>query len=89
MHWDGYNPHYTVPKDDGKNSVFASALWIGGIDAGGQLHASVQTYRQTNTDYWPGPIDGLSTPIGSSTSLDFNRIWKIDKWKINLCSCCL
>ncbi|MBK9424022.1 MAG: T9SS type A sorting domain-containing protein [Bacteroidetes bacterium] len=82
MHWDGYNSHYTVPKDDGKNSVFASALWIGGIDAGGQLHASVQTYRQTNTDYWPGPIDGLSTPIDSSTSLDFNRIWKIDKWKI-------
>ena len=82
MHWDLYNPRYTVPKASGKNSVFTSAPWIGGIDQGGQIHLAAQTYRQTGIDYWPGPIDEVSVPFDSSLSLQFDRIWKIDKWKI-------
>lgn len=82
MHWDGDNSSYEVPKGSGLSPVFASALWIGGIDAGGQIHTAVQTYRQTGADYWPGPISGISTPMDSSTCLQFNRIWKIDKWKV-------
>lgn len=82
MHWDRNYASYEVPKNSGLKSVFSSALWIGGIDAGGQLHTAVQTYRQTGTDYWPGPISGLSMPMDSATCLQFNRIWKIDKWKL-------
>lgn len=65
MWWDpvGAIAHYEVPKvpkgstESVKNSIFAGALWIGGIDAGGQLKVAAQTYRQTGNDFWPGPLD--------------------------------
>ncbi len=82
MHWDLNSAKYEVPKGLGKNSVFASALWVGGIDEGGQIHLAGQTYRQTGNDFWPGPIDGINTSFDSTSCLKFDRIWKIDKWKI-------
>jgi hypothetical protein len=45
---------YEVPKGSGKHSYFAAALWIGGLDQGGQLRTAAQTYRQTGNDFWPG-----------------------------------
>jgi type IX secretion system substrate protein/two component regulator with propeller domain len=82
MHWNLINSKYEVPKGSGKNSVFASALWIGGLDSGGNLHLAAQTYRQTGEDYWPGPIDGISMPFDSLSCRHYNRIWKIDKYEI-------
>lgn len=82
MHWDLSNAKYEVPKGSGKNSVFTSALWIGALDQAGQLHLSAQTYRQTGDDFWPGPIDEISVPFDSASTIAFNRVWKIDKWKI-------
>jgi hypothetical protein len=82
MHWDFADPKHEVPKGSGKHSVFASALWIGGLDSGGNLHMAAQTYRQTGVDYWPGPIDGISVPFDSSTCIAFDRVWKVDKWKV-------
>jgi len=83
MHWNGINtPRYEVPKNSGKNSVFASALWIGGLDASGQLHTAAQTYRQTGQDFWAGPIGNISIPFDSNSCRQFDKIWKIDKWKI-------
>src|SRR5438105_1660145 len=38
MWWDLVgNARYEVPKNSGKYSLFAGALWIGGEDAGGTL----------------------------------------------------
>jgi len=82
MHWDLSTGKYEVPKGSGKHSVFASALWIGGFDQGGQLHIAGQTYRQTGIDYWPGPISGISVPLDTAVAMQFNKIWKMDKWKI-------
>lgn len=82
MHWDYSNPEYEVPKGSNKHSIFASALWIGGYDAGDNLHLAGQTYRQTGTDYWPGPVDGISIPFDSSSCIAFDKIWKMDKWKV-------
>ncbi len=82
MHWDYTNPKYEVPKGSGKHSVFASSLWIGALDQAGMLHTAAQTYRQTGNDFWPGPIDGINMPFDSSTCRAFDRIWKINKWKI-------
>ncbi len=82
MHWDLSNAQYKVPKDSGKHSVFASALWIGGLDANGQLHTAAQTYRQTGIDYWPGPIGSISVPFDSASCMQFDRIWKMYKWRI-------
>ena len=47
---------YEVPKDGNKHSMFAGALWIGGVDDGGQLKVAAMTYRQSGNDFWPGPL---------------------------------
>src|SRR5687768_11795769 len=45
MWWDLTNPKYEIPKGSGDHSLFAGSLWIGGIDAGGQLKVAAMTYR--------------------------------------------
>ncbi|MBL0341753.1 MAG: T9SS type A sorting domain-containing protein [Bacteroidetes bacterium] len=84
MHWDLTNSKYEVPKNSGKHTVFASAFWIGGMDASGQLHVAAQTYRQTGMDFWPGPIDGISLPFDTTSCTHFNKIWKISKWEVEM-----
>lgn len=59
MWWDLNNGRYEIPKGSGKHSMFAGALWIGGYDDNGQLKVAGQTYRQSGTDYWPGPLDNV------------------------------
>lgn len=86
MHWDlggNGNALYEVPKDSGKQSNFASALWIGGLDNGGQLHGGAQTYRQGGVDFWPGPLDTITATIDSTTSMNYDKIWKVSYTDIN------
>ncbi len=70
MWWDLVNnAMYEVPKvETGQtpdNSLFAGAIWIGGIDQNNQLKVAWQTYRQTGNDFFPGPLDGAG---GTTTS---------------------
>jgi len=81
-HWDLLNPKYEVPKNSGHHSVFASAFWIGGIDQQGELRVAAQTYRQTGSDYWPGPISGMTIPFDLNSCQEFNKIWKVNKYTI-------
>lgn len=73
MWWDLSNGIYEIPKGGGLHSIFAGSLWIGGIDAGGQLKVAAQTYRQTGNDFWPGPLDT------ANASVDFDVCAKYDK----------
>ena len=59
MWWDLSNGRYEIPQGSGKHSMFAGALWIGGYDDNGQLKVAGQTYRQSGSDYWPGPLDNV------------------------------
>ncbi len=77
------NAEYEVPKFSGKNCAFASSVWVGGLDGGGQLHMAGMTYRQNGVDFWPGPLDTLSGGIDSTTSSQYNRIWKLTSNDIN------
>ncbi len=86
MFWDIYgsqNARYEVPKGTGKSAQFASAFWIGGLDNGGLLHEAAQTYRQTGSDYFTGPLDTINGTTDSIVSNQFDRLWKIDKITIN------
>ena len=56
MCWDLNDAKYEVPKGSGIHSIFTHDLWIGGVDDGGQLRVTAQTYRQGGSDYWPGPV---------------------------------
>lgn len=79
MWWDLVNAQYEIPKGSAKTSLYAGALWIGGIDAGGQIKVAAQTYRQTGNDMWAGPITLSSVTINSSRCLDFDKVWRIRK----------
>jgi hypothetical protein len=81
LFWDlSTNPGFEVPKGSGKHTLFTGNLWIGGVDAGGQLHMAAQTYRQTGTDFFQGPI---STAYSSAYDNQWNYVWKINKSTID------
>lgn len=79
MWWDLANAQYEVPKGSKLTSIFAGALWIGGLDAGGQIKVAAQTYRQTGYDFWGGPIDTVSKSIAPSRCNDFDKHWRVTK----------
>jgi hypothetical protein len=77
----GY-PAYRVPKDSLTTTIFCGALWVGGFDAGHQLHIAAQTYHQNGTDFWPGP---MMDSINYSTHQDslWDHVWLIYKSTID------
>lgn len=73
---------FEVPQGSGKQTIYAGGLWIGGYDAAGSLKLAAQTYRQTGTDFFPGPVDTAGV-YGSSYDSTYNRVWKINKCDID------
>jgi len=78
MWWDLVgNAQYEVPINSKKYSLFAGALWIGGKDQGNNLHVAAQTYRQSGSDFWPGPVDTNTATISSEVCLKYDKHWKL------------
>ncbi len=83
MWWDLVgNAEYEVPKGSGKNSLFAGAIWIGGKDAAGNLKVAAQTYRQSGSDFWPGPVDTRDATITADVCSQYDKHWKITKAEV-------
>ncbi|MDQ3109828.1 MAG: T9SS type A sorting domain-containing protein [Bacteroidota bacterium] len=78
LFWDYTNPGFEVPKGAGTHMISAGALWVGGLDAGGQLRLGAQTYRQSGNDFYPGPIMTQSSYSAANDVL-WNRVWKINR----------
>ncbi|MCU0345907.1 MAG: hypothetical protein MUC59_03110 [Saprospiraceae bacterium] len=61
--WDRSDGKYVVPKvplgQTPVSSIYAGAVWLGGLDDGGNLKVACQTYGNNNgnSDFWPGPLD--------------------------------
>jgi hypothetical protein len=55
MWWDFIRARYEVPINSNRHSLFAGALWMGGLDANQQLKIAALRFRQGN-DYWTGPL---------------------------------
>jgi hypothetical protein len=83
MWWDLNTARYEVPKGGDAHSIFSGALWVGGLDAGGQLKVAAMTYRQTGNDFWPGPLDTTSVSIDGATCAAFDRHWKITRKEVD------
>jgi len=47
---------YEVPKGGGISSLYAGALWMGGISPDQQLKLAALTFRNRGNDYWTGPL---------------------------------
>ncbi|MCO6480408.1 MAG: hypothetical protein J5I94_27450 [Phaeodactylibacter sp.] len=60
--WDGNDGRYVVPKVPPGvpevSSIFAGAVWLGGVDEAGNLKVAAQTYGRGSgtTDFWSGPL---------------------------------
>lgn len=81
--WDLTDAVYVIPKVDPTtgaievSSMFAGALWIGGIDAGGQLKIAAQTYRQSGNDFWPGPLNDDGS-VNQDVCSAYDLHWKVE-----------
>ena len=88
MWWDLVNGKYLVPKPaqgaNGPTSLFAGALWIGGIDASGTLKLAGQTYRQSGNDYWPGPLASATASTDAATCATWDKFYKVRKDQVKL-----
>ncbi|MCB0596724.1 MAG: hypothetical protein H6557_25540 [Lewinellaceae bacterium] len=59
--WDGSGDgRYVVPKVPPGvpevSSLYAGAVWLGGVDEAGNLKVAAQTYSSRGEDFWPGPL---------------------------------
>jgi hypothetical protein len=82
MWWDLTTAKYEVPKGSGKHSLYAGALWIGGIDAGGQIKVAAQTYHQTGNDFYGGPLNTTTVNITPDKCREYDRFWKVTKAEV-------
>ena len=88
--WDpvGQTPYYEVPIGSGKNSIYAGAIWIGGVDNLGQIKTAAQTYRQAGAnDFWAGPIsrDTVGPSYGqvsTTTCTSYDRFFTVTKAEV-------
>jgi len=84
MWWNLSDAQYEVPKNEGVHSLFAGSLWIGGMDNNSNLKIAAMTYRQTGSDFYPGPLnpDMESEDYGTTSADDcdeYNQHWVISK----------
>ena len=85
MWWDLNSvAKYEIPKVTDanairKNSMFAGAIWVGGLDVGGNLKVAAMTYRQSGNDYFPGSLDTSSGEIDKVRCEEYDKIWKVNR----------
>ncbi|MBL7884787.1 MAG: T9SS type A sorting domain-containing protein [Bacteroidia bacterium] len=71
-----------APKNSSRQTVFSSGIWIGGLDQSNTLHQAAKIYSTNETDFQPGPLDTISGTSDSITAIYYNKIWKVDRLKI-------
>jgi len=80
--WDGTNGRYVVPKPPPGvpevSSIFAGAVWLGGLDPGGGLKVAAQQYGRSrgNFDYYPGPLTDEGT-TSKDTCANWDRFFTV------------
>ncbi len=73
LFWRGSGNVYTVPKDGQANAIFASGIWLGGLDEDEQLRFAGTAYGPF--EYFPGPLNELGDP--PSDCSEYDRIFNV------------
>ena len=73
---------YEVPKGSGKTSMFAAALWIGGLDVNNQLRLAAVRFRQVGDDFWTGPLTLVGASVEQSTCSEWDKHFKITRAEV-------
>ncbi|MEO1514424.1 MAG: hypothetical protein AAFV95_05405 [Bacteroidota bacterium] len=83
--WDGNaNGSYIIPKVEPgsgapeRSSIFAGAVWLGGVDDANILRVAAQTYGSSRglSDFWPGPLTDEGV-VDAETCNDWDRMFTI------------
>ena len=90
MWWDLFgngNAYYYVPavsnRNVGASSCFGGSIWLGGLDAGGQLKVAAMTYRQSGVDFWPGPLDTVNAAADPEQCLKYDQIYQVTRAEVD------
>ncbi len=70
---------YVVPKSGNASSMFAAALWIGGLDITGQLKLAAIRFRQVGDDFYPGPLNLKTADIDQAVCSYYDRHFEMTK----------
>jgi hypothetical protein len=73
-----YIPNVTN-RNTGVSSSFAGSIWLGGLDAGGQLKIAAMTYRQSGIDFWSGPLDTLNASADPAVCAKYDKIFSLTR----------
>ena len=82
--WNKELAEYEVPKGSGQCSMFAAALWIGGLDDDNQLKLAAVRFRQVGDDFWTGPlsVDGLAE-ISQEECAAWDKMFKMTRAEVD------
>ncbi len=87
--WDGSDGRYVVPKvaagQPEVSSIFAGAVWLGGVDPAGNLKVAAQTYGRSSgrADFWPGPLDPTLGTTEQEVCAQWDRFFKVTAEEID------
>lgn len=73
---------YEIPKGSGKTSMFAAALWIGGLDVNQQLKLAAVRFRQVGDDFWTGPLTLNGASVDQVTCKEYDKHFKITRAEV-------
>lgn len=85
---DGANaqfiPNYNASSPvDQPSTIFTAGLWMGGLDAAGDLRLAAATYRQSaKSDYWAGPLD-LSGQTSGDVCANWDKHFLVKKTEVD------
>ncbi|HRF37840.1 MAG TPA: hypothetical protein PK198_03545 [Saprospiraceae bacterium] len=84
------NGRYVVPKVPPGvpevSSLFAGAVWLGGLDPAGNLKVAAQTYGSSSgdKDFWPGPLDPETGGTDQTVCSKWDRFFTVKGSNIEL-----
>lgn len=83
MWWDFTQAKYEIPRGSRKTSMFAAALWIGGLDINKQLKLAAQRFRSGGVDFWTGPLTQNGTAaVDGETCNEWDKHFKITRREV-------
>ncbi|MEN0005566.1 MAG: hypothetical protein AAF798_15560 [Bacteroidota bacterium] len=89
--WDGTGDgRYVVPNVPPgvpeRSSIFAGAVWLGGVDPSGALKIAAQTYGTSTgeSDFYPGPLDPETGRTNLAVCAQWDRFFVVDAENIDL-----
>lgn len=79
---------YYIPANSTQTSLYAGALWIGGVDVNDQLKLAAQQFRQGpdfkgGVDYWTGPLNITTANTEPDVCAQYDRFYSVSRAEVD------